>query len=859
MDTINDFSNLQLGTNLAGIADWSTQYPFTNFFKNSRRWITHPESGKGWSTNEFDQLDLDENGYPKSLEGGEFVSVGSFFPNPPGFERYVVLYDGEGTFKFPLQGTIDESASKPGRLVVDVPDSKAIHFRITETDPNGTGDYIRNIRITPLEFENIVESQTFNPDFLKSLEGMKVLRFMDWMKTNNSEQGEWSTRPQLTDATWASDGVPLEVMVELANETGIDPWFNIPHLATDDYVRNFAQYVKDNLDPNLKPHVELSNEIWNRQFAQARYATEQGSGDYGKGLQWFGKRTAEITQIWDDVFGADQERVIGVMGTQAANPWTAEQALKPIQDAGLSYEEAGIDAVAIAPYFGLHLNDPNVQTMEQWTKQGMDFALDQLFKEITEGGVLPDGDEGGSIAKSADWIQSYVDLADRKGLELVAYEGGQHIAPLHNGMENNQAIVDLFIAANRDPRMGDAYKQYFQMWTDLTGDSLFANYTDIGQSGKWGSWGVRENLYQESSPKFDAVEEILESSIKGGFSDRPADNPGDDVTADPGSGLDSTGDGTDADNPVDTAAPSDGVGSDRGSETPTLDATIDGTGTGLKAEYFNNKDFTDLALTRTDATVDFDWGQDTPDAAIDADTFSVRWSGQVEPLYSETYTFSTLSDDGVRLWVNGELLIDDWRTFWNKENKGNITLEAGQKYDIQMEYFENQGGAVAQLSWESTSQKKEIIPQSQLYATLMSDDALNGSDEATPITGDFGNELLGVQVGGDTLIGANSDVAPPGSGERDRLLGSSEANIFALGDTNRVFYTGSGDLDYAQILDFDPSQKDRIQLKGIASDYSLQTFGGNTGIFLGSGDGAELIGIVEGVSLADFNSGFNFV
>ena len=89
--------------------------------------------------------------------------------------------------------------------------------------------------------------------------------------------------------------------------------------------------------------------------------------------------------------------------------------------------------------------------------------------------------------------------------------------------------------------------------------------------------------------------------------------------------------------------------------TPTPTSTPGGVCNGLNGEYYDNINLTALRLTRVDSTVDFDWGTGSPDASIGADTFSVRWTGQVVPLYSQTYTFYTTSDDGVRLWVNGQL------------------------------------------------------------------------------------------------------------------------------------------------------------------------------------------------------------
>ncbi|MBC7908881.1 MAG: fibronectin type III domain-containing protein, partial [Pyrinomonadaceae bacterium] len=141
-------------------------------------------------------------------------------------------------------------------------------------------------------------------------------------------------------------------------------------------------------------------------------------------------------------------------------------------------------------------------------------------------------------------------------------------------------------------------------------------------------------------------------------------------------------------------------------------------GTGLRGQYYDNTNFTTLRLTRTDATVNFNWGSGSPAGNIGADTFSVRWTGQVQARFSQTYTFYTTSDDGVRLWVNGVQLINNWTNHSATENSGTITLAANQKYDITMEYYENTGSAVARLSWSSASQAKQIIPQIQLYPSV---------------------------------------------------------------------------------------------------------------------------------------------
>ncbi|MBC7487050.1 MAG: T9SS type A sorting domain-containing protein [Cytophagaceae bacterium] len=142
-----------------------------------------------------------------------------------------------------------------------------------------------------------------------------------------------------------------------------------------------------------------------------------------------------------------------------------------------------------------------------------------------------------------------------------------------------------------------------------------------------------------------------------------------------------------------------------------------GTGNGLLGNYFNGMNFETAVYSRTDATISFDWGNGSPNTAVNADQFSARWIGQVQPMYSGEYTFYVNSDNGRRLWINNQLIVDKWLDDWNIEYSGKIILNAGQKYDIKLEYFENNGGAACKLEWSSASQSRQIIPQSQLYST----------------------------------------------------------------------------------------------------------------------------------------------
>jgi hypothetical protein len=144
------------------------------------------------------------------------------------------------------------------------------------------------------------------------------------------------------------------------------------------------------------------------------------------------------------------------------------------------------------------------------------------------------------------------------------------------------------------------------------------------------------------------------------------------------------------------------------------------TGSGLTGQYYNDPGtgthFVKLVLTRTDATVNFIWGNGSPGPGVTSENFSVRWTGQVLAPVTGNYTFSTVSNDGVRLWVNGQLVINNWTDHSDVTNtSAAVALVAGVKYAITMEFYEHWGRATARLRWAYPGQTTQIIPQSRLF------------------------------------------------------------------------------------------------------------------------------------------------
>ncbi|MBI2395206.1 MAG: family 43 glycosylhydrolase [Deltaproteobacteria bacterium] len=162
--------------------------------------------------------------------------------------------------------------------------------------------------------------------------------------------------------------------------------------------------------------------------------------------------------------------------------------------------------------------------------------------------------------------------------------------------------------------------------------------------------------------------------------------------------------------PVDDA---DAPVSDVADVTVDADADLPDTAeaTGLRGEYFD--DYDDPRVTRVDANVDFDWPTEKPVAGVPHDWFSARWSGELLVDAAETYTFETRSDDGVRLVIDGEKVIENWTGHFPTTNTGSIALSAG-RHRIVLEYFQLDLGATIQLYWSSKTVARALVPTSAL-------------------------------------------------------------------------------------------------------------------------------------------------
>jgi hypothetical protein len=472
-----------IGVGLEGLSDWSRALMFSDAMKTSRRWGS-PE--RPWEHT----VKTDSLGWPTEDAG---IVVIADTPNIGG--TYALTFEGKadvrGHFNTKIENLTYDAAKNISTANVVVPESNNQLF----LSFTGTQNGVRNVRLLR---PNAVANVTFSKPFLDKVAPFSTLRFMDYLSTNNSPVKSWEERTTPAHASQAREqGGALEYVVELANLTDKDIWVNVPDQADENYIRQMALLLKNGLEPERKVYVEWSNEVWNWQFRQATrnldaakmegkeansplaFDKDQNEGYWA--MRRIAKRSVEVGKTFREVFGdRNFERVRPVYATQVGYEEVYKQGLAFLEN---QYKQPNtvIYGLAGAPYF---------QVSEELNKKP-NLTVDEIFAAIPA-----DMEHNLVLART---MSSY---ARFYGLKALAYEGGQHLQD-----HINAGNADVKVAANRDPRMGQAIETYLRGWNALGGD-LFVYFTLTSGYSKWGSWGLVEDPTQ-SSPKFEAVMRVL--------------------------------------------------------------------------------------------------------------------------------------------------------------------------------------------------------------------------------------------------------------------------------------------------------------------------------------------------------------
>ncbi|MDT8857319.1 hypothetical protein RNZ50_20220 [Paracoccaceae bacterium Fryx2] len=526
----------RLALGLSGVNDWSVQQPFLDVMKTARPFVGHLPGQ--WGGMEDAALRnggwLDADGWPRAMPPGVTGLSTLILTEMPAAAtslagRYRLAYRGQG--EVVLGGRAQNQMAAPGAISFDyTPGEGAVIVTVAATDP---ADPIRAISVVREDRLDLwATGAIFNPDWLARIRGAQGLRFMDWMATNDSTLARLKDRPKPGDATWARNGVPVEVMVALANDLHADPWFTLPHLAGDALVRAYAETVRDSLSPDLVAHVEYSNEAWNWQFAQARWMEEQGRARWGRDNTWvqfYALRAAEVAGIWAEVYG-DQARARLVRVVAVQTGWLGLE--KSILQAPLVIAEGrpapatGFDAYAVTGYFSALLgSDAKAAMVKGWLAesqpaaeagaQGLtgaerdahltahrhDLAVTRAAQELADGSLSGDAED--SLARLLGTVlPHHAAVAKANGLQLVMYEGGTHVVGYGSQVDDAE-LTAFFLHLNYAPEMADLYRRLMQGWRGLT-DAPFNAFVDVYAPNKWGSWGALRHL-DDDNPRWQAL------------------------------------------------------------------------------------------------------------------------------------------------------------------------------------------------------------------------------------------------------------------------------------------------------------------------------------------------------------------
>ncbi len=523
-----NFPSMAIGLN--GVAYWNPNFSFIDLMKQATAGELQPVSGApaGTPIQLYDAMEsqnlLDKNGWPTRLPQHYYWSSlvsadADYVPSQRG--RYVVRYKGKGKVSIVTNGQIlYEEANEIGFTINS--DHLFIQVKIETTDTEKDGDYVRDITIMKEDHLALYElGLIFNPSWLALVQDMRVLRYMDWQFTNGSKETQWAERPRLTTNTWGvtlerktQKGVPLEAMVQLANLTGTDPWFNIPFNADDNYVREFSRYVKTHLNSKLMAYFEYSNEVWNWIFSQTHQSQEAGTTLFGDSFgeyplrEYYGYRSAHISDIIHNEFGKEAKgRLHFTLATQTDDNNYA--LLTAINGAKHYCKTQGkklndlIHSAAVTWYFGIpaELNKHVAEWIESY---GEDAAKDMIFAQLkgekNHFKGIPENEQP-NIEKVLENIRIQAKLAKQHKLDTISYEGGTHLLGYE---EYNEPLADFFIDVNNDPRMAELYQIAHEGWLKIPSATLFNHFVELSKHSRWGSWGALRHL-EDKTPRWDFV------------------------------------------------------------------------------------------------------------------------------------------------------------------------------------------------------------------------------------------------------------------------------------------------------------------------------------------------------------------
>ena len=509
----------KLGSNISPPSYWQHQHHFVNVFMTARPWMT--QTGKIWDTKEQEFIEFDDRGYPLALNPderdydwlGSTVSVSDKVIAKENI--YVLLYNGEGELEYHGKG-IEVIGKKPGRHVLKLVRSGGLYLiKLMSTNPE---NHLRDIRLVPQSKESLYkdnfhpQNNTFTNEFKEVFKPLAPhgVRFMDWQETNNSPHEGDVAHSLVSSQSFLKQSLPIPYLVQFANELNIHPWFCFSHLASERAIKNQMQYIKENLNSDLTPYFEISNEVWNGKFEQSKYFAEQGKQMGINKLEAYAIKVASMSVIASKVYDKSSQYNI-VLGAQAANIWTL---ITPLEYLDKNYEidiKKYIDFLGIAPYFGGKISraTENANILSKWAGEG-ERGIEKFFDQLIGATTLPESYKDGvsALENAFDNMRKCQEMSDGYEIPLIAYEGGQHLVMHPSQHKTHPGLIEYFREINNHPQMKEVYNLYLNTWNSITNYSPFFHFSDMGRGGRWGYWGAALDLFDFDTPKYQALVEF---------------------------------------------------------------------------------------------------------------------------------------------------------------------------------------------------------------------------------------------------------------------------------------------------------------------------------------------------------------
>ena len=517
---------LGVGVDLGSISYYDTSYMWANVMEQSNdQWMVGQESST-WNITGGVSLPsgiampaFDSNGYPIGLGGlaaQNYALYTMIFTNsaaeyPAG--TYTLTFAGAGTVRIqngnqPTQSFTQSGGSGTVFNVNIMDDSRGIIVVITSSDPS---NYVRNISLVMPGLQQTYQTNPFNPKFLASLQPFSTIRFLGMMvpdfgsaTTSDGQSGPltWAESTPPTYFTQAvQSGISVEYMVDLCNILHENMWVTMPVNADSEYVTNFAQYVEENLNPNLKVYVEYGNELWNWAYSYSyNYVQAYANANNESHAYATADLTAACWSLWEQVYAGQTNRMVRVVTTQFANPSLLSQELtRLIATSSPTDPDHGFDVVSGAAYFSPDTSSYNASTTVGDIEAGMMADLAGAWRQQLQSFMAT--------------VASFEAQLGRP-IPVDMYEGGVSlVAP------SGASWWNAYIAAQSDSGMYGVINTFLDDLEEAGVAGIEYNEF-VGTATQYGEWGTMEYLGEPSSltPKYNALAGFTNLVLTGGSS-----------------------------------------------------------------------------------------------------------------------------------------------------------------------------------------------------------------------------------------------------------------------------------------------------------------------------------------------------